>query len=149
MDGVSLRTWISALQASIRWQRNYNFWATPDDPLGTCARLGSLFGADKPVGPRQHTSAPPPPACGGARASSTTPPPLWASNAYVQATVGVGSVNFCTVYFGGAFFNLFYCVPCVLPDTLALRSTKFIICVKAALLANRAFVACFISLFSE
>ena len=74
---------------------------------------------------------------------------LWPSNTYVQATLGVGSVNFCTVDFGGAFFNSFYCVPCVLPDTLVLRSTKFIFCVKAALLAKRAFVVCFTSWFSE
>ena len=74
---------------------------------------------------------------------------LWPSNAYVQATPGVGSLDFCTVDFGGAFFNWFYCVPCVLPDTLVLRSTKFIFCVRAALLAKRAFVACFTSWFSE
>ena len=71
------------------------------------------------------------------------PPPLCPSNAYVQATLGVGSVDFCTVDFGGAFFNWFYCVPCVLPDTLVLRSMKFIFCVKAALLAKRAFVSWF------
>ena len=71
------------------------------------------------------------------------------SNAHVQATPGVGSVNFGTVGFGGDFFNSFYQVPCVLPDTLVLRCTIFILCVKAALLANRAFVACFASWFSE
>ena len=71
------------------------------------------------------------------------------SNAYVQATPGVGSVNFCTVDFGGAFFNVFYCVPCVLPNTLVLRCMMFILCVKAALLAKRAFVACFASWFSK
>ena len=74
---------------------------------------------------------------------------LWPSNAYVQATPTVGSVNFCTVVFGGAFFNSFYCLPCVLPDILVLRCTKFIFCVKAALLAKAAFVACFTSWFSE
>ena len=68
---------------------------------------------------------------------------------YVQATLGVGSVNFCTVDFGDAFFNSFYFVPCVLLDTLVLRSMKLIFCVKAALLAKRAFVACFASWFSE
>ena len=77
------------------------------------------------------------------------PPPPCLSNAYVQATLGVGSVNFCTVDFGGAFFNLFYDVPCVLRDTLVLRCTMFIFCVKAVLLAKRAFVACFASWFSE
>ena len=66
------------------------------------------------------------------------PPPPCPSNAYVQATLGVGSVNFCTVDFGGAFFNSFYCVPRVLPDTLVLRCTLFIFCAKAALLAKRA-----------
>ena len=47
------------------------------------------------------------------------------------------------------FFNSFYCVPCVLPDTLVLRCTMFIFCIKAALLAKRAFLACFASLVSE
>ena len=79
----------------------------------------------------------------------TTIVELWPSNAYVQATLGVGSVNFFTVDVGGAFFNSFYCMPCVLPDTLVLRWTMFIFCVKAALLAKRAFVACFASWFSE
>ena len=65
------------------------------------------------------------------------PPPPCPSNAYVQATRGVGSVNFCTVDFGGAFFNSFYCVPCVLPNTLVLRCTLFVFRVKAALVANR------------
>ena len=77
------------------------------------------------------------------------PPPLCPSNAYVQATLGFGCVNFCTVDFGGATFNSLYCVQCVLPGTLVLRSTKCIFCVKGALLAKRAFVACFTSWFSE
>ena len=47
------------------------------------------------------------------------------------------------------FFNPFYCAPCVLPDTLVLRCTKFISCVKAALLAKRAVVACFAAWVSE
>ena len=55
----------------------------------------------------------------------------------------------CTVDFGGMFFSSFYCVPCGLPNTLVLTSTKFIFCVKAALLAKRAYVACFTSWFSE
>ena len=56
---------------------------------------------------------------------------------YAQATLGVASVNFCTVAFGSAFFNSFCCVPCVLPDTLVLRCMMFIFSVKAALLAKR------------
>ena len=56
-----------------------------------------------------------------------------------------GFGQFCTVVFGGAFFDSFYCVPCALSDTLGLRCTKFIFCVKAALLAKRAFVVCFAS----
>ena len=39
------------------------------------------------------------------------PPPL------VQATLGVDSVNFRTVDFGGALFNWSYRVLCVLSDT--------------------------------
>ena len=74
---------------------------------------------------------------------------LWPSKAYVRATLGVGSVKFCTVNFGGVFFNSFYCVPCVLLDTLVLRCTMFMFCVKAALLAKRAFLAWFASWFSE
>ena len=35
---------------------------------------------------------------------------------HVQATVGVGFVNFHTVDFGGAFFNWSYFVLCVLSD---------------------------------
>ena len=35
--------------------------------------------------------------------SQYPPPPPYPSNAYVQAKLGVGSVNFCTVDFGGAF----------------------------------------------
>ena len=54
------------------------------------------------------------------------PPPPCPSNAYAQATLDVGFVNFCTIDFGGAFFISFYGVPCVLPGTLVLRSTKFI-----------------------
>ena len=45
------------------------------------------------------------------------PPPPCPSNAPIQATLGDGSVNVCTVDLGGAFFNSFYCVPCVLPHT--------------------------------
>ena len=56
--------------------------------------------------------------------------PLCPSNIYIQATLGIGSVNFCTVDVGGAFFNSFYCVPRVLPGTLVLRCTLFICCAK-------------------
>ena len=77
------------------------------------------------------------------------PPPPCPSNAYVQATRGVGSVNFCTVDFGGAFFNSLYCVPCVLPEALVLRCMMYIFIVKATLLAERAFGACFASWVSE
>ena len=66
-----------------------------------------------------------------------TPPPC-PSNAYVQATLGVGSVTFCTIDFGGVFFNSFYCVPHVLANALVLRCTLFIFCAKVALLAKRA-----------
>ena len=92
--------------------------------------------------PLQKDSPPPPPC-------PCADPPFCLSNTYVQATLGVGSVNFCTVDFGGVFFSSFYCVPCVLPDTLVLRSRKFTFCVKAALLAKRALVACFTHWFSE
>ena len=68
------------------------------------------------------------------------PPAPCPSNTYVQAILGVGSVNSCAVDFGSAFFNSFCCVQCVLPDTLVLRCTVFLFCVKAALLAKRAFV---------
>ena len=68
---------------------------------------------------------------------------------YVQTTPGVGSVNFSTVDFGGAFFNSLYCVPCVFPDTLGLRCTMFMFCVKAALLVKRPFAAYFTPWFSE
>ena len=74
---------------------------------------------------------------------------LCPNNADVQATPGVGSVNFCTVDFGGAFFKSFYRVPCVPPDALGLRCTMFMFCVKAALLAKRTVVACFASWLSE
>ena len=43
---------------------------------------------------------------------------LWPSNAYVQATPDVASVNLRTVDFGGAFFDWSSCVLCALSDTL-------------------------------
>ena len=55
---------------------------------------------------------------------------LCPSNACVQATLGIGSVNFRTGDFGGAFFNWSYCVLSVLSDTLVLRCMMFIFCVK-------------------
>ena len=54
---------------------------------------------------------------------------------YVQATLGVGSVNFRAVDFGGAlfnWFNWFFCVLRVLSDTWGLRCTMFIFWVKEA-----------------
>ena len=54
---------------------------------------------------------------------------------YVQATLGVGSVNFRAVDFGGAlfnWFNWFFCVLPVLSDTWGLRCTMFIFWVKEA-----------------
>ena len=47
-------------------------------------------------------------------------------------------MSFCIIDFGSTFFNSFYCVPRVLPDTLVLRCMLFIFRVKAALLAKRA-----------
>ena len=92
---------------------------------GTAAQSGPAGKAVRTVGWRP---------CEALTQPNPTPP--CQRNAYVQATLGVGSVNFCTVDFGGVFFNSFYCVPCVLPDTSVLRCTKFIFCVKAALLAK-------------
>ena len=75
----------------------------------------------------------------GQRAPLPMPlPPLSKQRLCPSNTTGVGSVNFCTIDFGGAFFNSFYCVPRVLPITLVLRCTLFIFCAKAALLAKRA-----------
>ena len=74
---------------------------------------------------------------------------LWSSNAYGQATPGVGSVNSRTVDFGGAFFDWSYCVPCVLSDTWGLRCRMFIFCVKEARFRMMAFGAYFASCFSE
>ena len=84
-------------------------------------------------------------ACGQVKG---TPPPFFPCNAYDQATPGVGSVNFCTIDFGGAFFNSLYCALCAMcADTLVLRCAMFTCRVKAALLAKRAFVAWFASWF--
>ena len=44
--------------------------------------------------------------------SPTAPPPPYPSNTYVQATLGVGAVNFHIVDFGGAIFNWSYTVLC-------------------------------------
>ena len=46
-------------------------------------------------------------------------------------------------------FSIHSTVPCVLPDALGLRCTMFLFCVKAALVAKRAFVACFASWVAE
>ena len=59
------------------------------------------------------------------------PPPLpSSSNAYVQATPVVGSVNFRTLNSRTAFFNWSYCALCVLSDTRVLRCMMFIFCVE-------------------
>ena len=68
---------------------------------------------------------------------------LWPSNAYVQATLGIGSVNFRTMDFGGAFFNWSCCVLCVLSDTFVLRCILFMFCVRETDLGTMAFVAYF------
>ena len=60
------------------------------------------------------------------------PPPLCPGNAYVQATPGVGSVNFRTVDLGGAFFNWSHCALCVLSDSWVLGFMMFIFCVQGA-----------------
>ena len=82
-------------------------------------------------------------------APQSAPSPC-ASNAHVQATLGVGSVNFRTVnVFGGALFNKSYCVLRVLSDTWVLRCRMFILCVKEADWGMMAFVACFAPWLSE
>ena len=67
---------------------------------------------------------------------------LWPRNAYVQATVGAGSVNFRTLDFGGVFFNWSYCVL-----VYCLICMMFIFCAKAADW-GMAFVAYFAPWFS-
>ena len=67
---------------------------------------------------------------------------LWPSSTYVQAILGVGSINFRTVDISYAFFHCSYCVPCVL-STLLLRCMMFIFCIKEADLGMMAFVAYF------
>ena len=79
----------------------------------------------------------------------TTIVDLWPSNAHGQETPGVGSVNFRTVGFGGAFPNWSYCVPCVLSDTLVLRCRMFTFCVKEADWGMMAFVIYGALWFSE
>ena len=69
------------------------------------------------------------------------PPPPRPSNTHVQATLGVRSVNFRTVDFGGALFSWSYCVLCVLSDAWALRYMMFIFRVKEAAWGMMAFVA--------
>ena len=70
------------------------------------------------------------------------PPPTLSKQHLCPSNTRRWFCQFFTVDFGGAFFNLFHCVPCALPDTLVLRYMMFIFCVKVALLAKRAFVAC-------
>ena len=76
-------------------------------------------------------------------AQRSSPPPL------LPATLGVGSVNFHTLDFGGAFFTWSYCVLCVLSDTWFLRCVVIICYVKEADLGMMAFVAYFALRFSE
>ena len=72
----------------------------------------------------------------------TTIVDLWPRNIYVQAALGVGSVNFRTVDFGGAFsIGPTVCYVCCL-------SMMFIFCVKEADLGMMAFVAYFAPWFS-
>ena len=71
------------------------------------------------------------------------------SNTHVQTTLGIGSVNFRTMDFGGAFFNWSYWVLCVLSDTLVLSCMVFIFCVKEADLGMMALIAYFAPWFSE
>ena len=79
----------------------------------------------------------------------TPPPPLCPCNSYVQAPLGVASVNFRTMDFGGAFFNWSHCVLCVLSDTWVLRCMMFIFCVKETNLGMMAFAAYFAPWVSE
>ena len=76
------------------------------------------------------------------RVATTPPPPTLSKQHLCPSNTRRWFCQFFTVDFGGAFFNLFHCVPCALPDTLVLRYMMFIFCVKVALLAKRAFVAC-------
>ena len=74
------------------------------------------------------------------------PPPL-SNQRLCPSNTGRWFRQFRSVDFGGVFFNLFYCLPCVLRDTLVFGKKK--VDDKAALLAKRAFVACLTSWFSE
>ena len=77
----------------------------------------------------------------------TSIPPLHCpSNTCVQAALGVGSINFRTVDFGGAFCNWSYCV---LSDAWVLRCMMFIFGVKETDLGAMALVAYFAPWFSE
>ena len=64
-----------------------------------------------------------------------------AKQRHVQATPGVGSVNFRTVVFGGALFKWSSCVLRVLCDTWGLRCVMFTFCDKEAEWGRTAFVA--------
>ena len=86
------------------------------------------------------------PAQGVPEVAPLPPTPFCPSNAYVQATLGVGSVIFCTVDFGGMFFNSFGFVPSA-PWYLGFEMHKVHILCQG--IAKRAFVACFASWFSE
>ena len=77
----------------------------------------------------------------------TTIVDLWPSDTCAKATLGVSSVNFCTVDFGGAFFNWSYCVLCVLSNTFEMHDVIF--CVKEADYGLVTLVAHFAPWFSE
>ena len=74
-------------------------------------------------------------------------PPLSKQRLCPSNTLALVPSFFCTVDFGGAFFYSLYGVPCLLLNTVVLRCTTFIFCVKAAVLAKRAFLACVASWF--
>ena len=77
------------------------------------------------------------------------PPPPCSSYAYVPAALGLGSINFRIVDFGGVILNWSCCVPCVLCDTWALRCMMFMFCVEELDRGMRAFVAHFAPWLSE
>ena len=58
-------------------------------------------------------------------------------------------MKFRTVDFGGAFFNRYSCVLCVLSDTWGLRCMMFIFCAKEADWGMMAFVGYLATWFSE
>ena len=65
---------------------------------------------------------------GGIKAEQVPPPPLPLHKQ--RLCLGVGSVNFCTLYFGGVLCNWSDCVPRVLPRILDLRCMMLMLCVQ-------------------